>query len=85
MRVFLDDFAVYEYHQEHLDQLQLCLERCRHARLNLNLAKCVLGVSNDALLRHIVSSELITMDPDKVITNLVILAILAPTTVKALS
>ena len=33
MQVFLDDFAVYNRKGEHLDHLQLCLEKCRVYRL----------------------------------------------------
>ena len=66
MQVFLDDFAVYSRHGEHLDHLRLCLEKCREYRLSLNLAKCVFGVASGNLLGHVVSREGIAVDPDKV-------------------
>ena len=66
MQVFLADFAVYEQQLEHLAHLQLCLERCKHARLSLNRTKCAFHVTSGALLGHIVSQDGIAMDPDKV-------------------
>ena len=66
MQVFIDDFAVYGACQDHLHHLCLCLERCHAARLSLNPAKCAFGVTNDALLGHIVRSEGITVDPGKI-------------------
>ena len=82
MQVFLDDFAVYSRHGEHLDHLRLCLEKCREYRLSLNPAKCVFGVASGNLLGHVVSREGIAVDPDKVKA---ILEAPAPTNAKALS
>ena len=82
MQVFLDDFAVYNRKGEHLDHLRLCLEKCRGYQLSLNLAKCVLGVTNGIFLGHIMSKEGLTVDPDKVKE---ILEAPTPTTTKALS
>ena len=66
MQVFLDDFAVYSRHREHLDHLRLCLEKCREYRLSLKPTKCVFGVARGKLLGHVVSKEGIAVDPDKV-------------------
>ena len=52
MQVFLDDVAVYGQQLEHLAQLCLYLDRCRQARLSLNLAKCVFFVTSGNLLGH---------------------------------
>ena len=82
MQVFLDDFAVYSRHTEHLGHLRLCLEKCREYRLSLNTAKCVFGVTSGNLLGHIVSKDGIAVDPDKVKA---ILKALAPSNAKALS
>ena len=60
MQVFVGDFAVYSRQIQHLDHLQMCLEKCREYRLSLNPAKCVFGVTSGTLLGHI------TVDPDKV-------------------
>ena len=66
MQVFLDDFAVFGMHKDHLHHLRLCLERCRATRLSLNAAKCAFGVTSGALLGHIVSKEGIAVDPGKI-------------------
>ena len=66
MKVFLNDLAVHGYQIEHLEHLCLCLERCRIARLSLNLAKCVFYISSGALLGHIVSHDAIAMESNKV-------------------
>ena len=55
MQVFLDDFTVYGQQLEHLTQLQLCLDRCRQARLSLNPAKSVNLVTSGNLLSHIIN------------------------------
>ena len=65
MQVFLDDFAVFGMHKDHLHHLRLCLERCRAARLSFNPAKCAFGVTSGALLGHIVSKEGIEVDLGK--------------------
>jgi hypothetical protein len=36
MQVFLDDFSVYGNKEDHLQQLQKCLEECRVNGINLN-------------------------------------------------
>ena len=66
MQVFLDNFPVYGAWKDHLHHLRSCLERCRAARLSLNPATCVFGVTRGALLRHIVSGEGIAVDPGKI-------------------
>ena len=49
-----------------MDHLWMWLEKFQNARLSLNSVKCTFGVTNDALLGHIVSKEGIVFDPDKV-------------------
>ena len=66
MQVFLDDFAVYSNRTDHFTHLQLCLEKCRQGRLNLNTPKCAFGVTSGTLFGHIVSQEGIVVDPNKV-------------------
>ena len=82
MQVFLDEFAVYSTKGEHLDNIWLCLEKCRGYRLSLNPAKCIFEVTRGTLLGYIVSKDGIVVDPDKVKA---ILEAPAPTTAKALS
>ena len=59
MQVFVGDFAVYSRQIQHLDHLQMCLEKCREYRLSLNPAKCVFGVTSGTLLGHVVSKEVL--------------------------
>jgi hypothetical protein len=40
MEVFLDDFIVYGNKENHLQQLQKCLEECRVNGISLNPKKC---------------------------------------------
>jgi hypothetical protein len=82
MQVFLDDFVVFGTRKVHLQHVELCLDKCRKARLSLNPVKCAFAVTSGMLLGHIVSKEGIAMDPDKVKA---ILEALAPHNAKALS
>jgi hypothetical protein len=66
MQVFLDDFAVFGTRKAHLQHVELCLKKCREARLSLNPAKCAFAVTSGMLLEHIVSKDGIAMDPFKV-------------------
>ena len=36
MQVFLDDFIVFGETSDHLRHIQVCLQKCREARLSLN-------------------------------------------------
>jgi hypothetical protein len=82
MQVFLDDFEVFGSQKMHLQHVEMCLRKCRAARLSLNPAKCAFAVTSGMLLGHIVSKDGIAMDPDKV---KVILEAPAPYNTKALS
>jgi hypothetical protein len=82
IQVFLDDFAVFGMRKAHLQHIELCLKKCREARLSLNPAKCAFAVTNGMLLGHIVSKEGIAMDPNQVKA---ILEAPAPHNAKALS
>ena len=66
MQVFLNDFVVYGMRRDHLRHLWLCLERCRVACLSLNPAKYSFGITNRALLGHIVSKDGIAVDLGKI-------------------
>jgi hypothetical protein len=57
MQVFLNDFPVFGTRKAHLQHVELCLEKCRKARLSLNPAKCAFAITSGMLLRHIVSKE----------------------------
>jgi hypothetical protein len=66
MQVFLDDFVVFGSRKMHLQHVEMCLQKCRAARLSLNPAKCAFAVTSGMLLGHIVSKDGIAMVPDKV-------------------
>jgi hypothetical protein len=66
MQVFLDDFAVFGSWKMHLQHVEMCLQKCRAARLSLNPVKCAFTVTSRMLLGHIVSKDGMAMDPDKV-------------------
>jgi hypothetical protein len=83
MQVFLNDFAAFETRKMHLQQhVELCLQKCKEARLSLNPAKCAFAVTSGMLLGHIISKDRIAMDLDKVKA---VLAAPAPHNAKALS
>lgn len=44
-KAFLDDWSVFSLEEKHLKALGECMERCRWARLALNLKKCRFMVS----------------------------------------
>ena len=66
MQVFLDNFVVYNRKNDHLEHLQICLEKCQQGQLSLNPMKCVFGITNGTLLGNIASQDGIVVDPDKV-------------------
>jgi hypothetical protein len=82
MQVFLDDFAVFGSQKMHWQHVEMCLQKCRGARVSLNPAKCAFAVTSGILLGHIVSKEGIAMYRDKVKA---ILEAPAPHNAKALS
>jgi hypothetical protein len=42
MKIFLDDFIVYNDMETHLQKLRLCFQKCREYNINLNIKKYVL-------------------------------------------
>ena len=66
MRIFMDDFCVFGQQKLHLEHLRKCLERCRMFRMSLNPFKCAIAVKRGKLLGHIISSEGLSIDSDKI-------------------
>ncbi len=65
--VYLDDVIVFgRTVTETLHRLRAVLDRLRHARLKLKPSKCHLFQKSVAYLGHIVSSEGVATDPEKV-------------------
>ncbi|HEX4851494.1 MAG TPA: reverse transcriptase family protein, partial [Puia sp.] len=65
--VYLDDIIIYsETWQEHLVHLQILFKRLRDANLRMKAKKCEFACKQLLFLGHIVSSEGIEMDKDKI-------------------
>ena len=81
MKVFLDDFSIYETKTDYIKHLKFCPQRCRECGLNLNPEKCMICVISERLLGHVVCKEGLLIVPKKisVIQNLP-----PPTNVKSL-
>jgi hypothetical protein len=41
MKLFMDDFSVFNDLKMHLAKVRLCLEKCHEFGINLNLEKCM--------------------------------------------
>lgn len=54
MKVFLNDFSIYGSKDEHLQHIELCLQKCQENRLSLNQEKCMIWVTLGRLLGHVV-------------------------------
>jgi hypothetical protein len=57
MKIFLDDFTMYNDMESHLHKLILCFEKCRKYGISLNLYKCAFMVFLRMILGFIVSKE----------------------------
>jgi hypothetical protein len=57
MKIFLDDFMVYNDMESHLMKLGLCFQKCIEYKICLNLEKCVFMVFSRLILRFIISKE----------------------------
>jgi hypothetical protein len=66
MKIFLNDFMVYNDMESHLMKLKLCFQKCKEYRINLNPNKCAFMVFVGLILGFIVSKEGKILDPKKV-------------------
>jgi hypothetical protein len=57
MKIFLDDFTMYNDMESHLHKLKLCFQKCKEYGINLNLEKCAFMVFWGMILGFIVSKE----------------------------
>ena len=65
--VYLDDFIVFvKDDREHLNNLQIVLDRLRHYKLTLKPSKCHFLKNSVDLLGYIVDGKGIRPQPDKV-------------------
>ena len=66
MKVFLNDFSIYEIKTDHIKHLKVCLQRCRECGLSLNPEKCMICVISEMSLGHVVCKERLLIDPKKI-------------------
>jgi hypothetical protein len=57
MKIFLDDFTLYNDMESHLQKLGLCFQKCKKYGINLNPNKCAFTVFLGMILGFIVSKE----------------------------
>jgi hypothetical protein len=66
MKIFLDDFTLYNDMESHLQKLRLCFQKCREYGISLNLDKCAFMVFSRMILGFIFSKEGKLQDPKKI-------------------
>jgi len=57
MKIFLDDFTIFNDLSTHLEKLMKCFLKCRKFGINLNLDKCAFMVFSRTILGFIVSKK----------------------------
>jgi len=57
MKIFLDDFTVYNDMESHFQKFRLCFQKCREYDISLNLNKCAFVVFSGMILGFIISKE----------------------------
>lgn len=68
MKLFLDDFNVYNNMNTHLGKLRLCFDKCREYGISLNLDNCMFMVFSRVIFWYIVSKECKLLDPKNILT-----------------
>jgi hypothetical protein len=64
--VFLDDILVYSTSwQDHLQHLELVLQKLRESQFYAKLSKCSFGQTSIQYLGHIISEDGVSTDPEK--------------------
>jgi hypothetical protein len=66
MKIFSNDFMVYNDMESHMMKLKLCVTKFKEYRINLNLEKCAFMVFLGLILRFIISKEGKILGPKKV-------------------
>ncbi len=64
MKIFLNDFIIFNDLLTHLIKLRVCLLKCVEFGISLNLNKCAFMVFSRTILGFIVSKESKVMDPN---------------------
>jgi hypothetical protein len=63
MKMFVNNFTMYNDMESHLQKLRLCFQNCREYGINPNLDKCAFMVFLGMILGFIVSKEGKLLDP----------------------
>ncbi len=79
MKLFLDDYSVFNDLKTHLTKLQLCFDKCYEFVISLNPEKCMFLVYSGVIFGYVVSKVGKLPDSKKI---LVIVNLLAPKTPK---
>jgi hypothetical protein len=66
MKIFLDNFTIFNDLSTHLEKLKKCFLKCKEFGISLNLNKCAFMVFSGTILGFIVSKEGKVMDLKKV-------------------
>jgi hypothetical protein len=66
MKIFLDNFILYNNMDSHLQKLKLCFQKCREYGINLNRNKCAFMVFSRMILVCIISKEGKLLYPKKI-------------------
>ncbi len=66
MKIFLDDFTVFNDLSTHLDKLNKCFLKCIKFCIGMNPNKCAFMVFSGTILGFIMSKEGKVMDPKRV-------------------
>jgi hypothetical protein len=66
MKIFLDDFIIFNDLSTQLEKLKKCFLKCKGYNINLNLDKCAFMICFGTTLGFIVSKEGKTLDPKKI-------------------
>jgi hypothetical protein len=66
LEVYLDDWTVYSLLKDHVEVLQMMLERCRQCQILLNIKKCIFETPFGILLGHIICKQGLLVDSTKI-------------------
>ncbi len=66
MKIFLDDFTMYNDMDNHMQKLILCFQKCREYGTSLNLDNCAFMVFLGMILSFIISKERKLTNPKKI-------------------
>ncbi len=69
MKLFLDDFNVFNDFKTHLTKLQLCFDKWQEFGINLNIEKCMFLVYSGVILGYVILKARKLPNPKKKFGN----------------